>query len=147
MSTFVKTHEGWVNLAHVGSITEKGRVSLLYSSSGESLGTHVGMVEEIDHAEPTFIPAPQGYSVVQALIDDGEPSLVIEYPIIAFKISDYSVQPFTVHGDASDSAIKLPDGRVIRPGCEDYDNVEAFLADAIERAAKAKAARKEEHAA
>lgn len=80
------------------------------------------------------IPAPPGYSVLIAHIDDGDAS-ISEQPIIAFGLGRNSATPFTIEGVPNDSqqpwAIKCPSGKVTQQGVSDYKDADAFLAAKI----------------
>jgi hypothetical protein len=99
----------------------------LYAPDGEELG----QTDTVDYGAP-FVPAPAGYSMVR--VDDDEPPITTEEPIIAFRIGDDYPEPYTLKGKAEgkwSAAIKSPDGSLTTPDGY-YKNTEEFIASVVD---------------
>jgi hypothetical protein len=124
MTRFIETKNGYINLAHVGKITQWQRgdeyFSRLHAPNGEELADTEDQLDEWeirDFGAP-IVPAPAGYSIVTVFL--GDPPIVTEEPIIAFRMRETFPDPYTLDGkvevNAGTQAIKCPDGKFRTPG-------------------------------
>jgi hypothetical protein len=147
MTRFIETDKGWINLAHVGKIAswKRGdeRFTEVYAPDGEVLGRAsyvLGSLHELED-DPPIVPALPGYSLVTVLLDSKPPAVVLEEPIIAFRVQKHGLEPYTLDGleefiDSDNKAIKGPDGKLTLPGMESWDSLQLFIDDCIKEATK-----------
>jgi hypothetical protein len=125
MTRFIETDQGYINLAYVGSITQRKigdkYFSRLHAPDGENLGDTKTWLEDWEISEAfaaPIIPAPAGYSIVTVFL--GDPPIIREEPIIAFRMTEMYPEPYTLEGKvevkAGSMAIKCPDGKFRTPG-------------------------------
>jgi hypothetical protein len=88
-------------------------------------------VEHFDWCAGPIIPAPPGYSVIQAFPPEkeGEETTFAAYPVIAFRVTDREPLPVTPFGKLDDHwALVWPDGRCDEQWNRLFPTVEDFKA-------------------
>jgi hypothetical protein len=151
MMRFIETNKGYINLAFVRKITHWKRgsdgayFSRLDAPDGKTLGETLHNQQlstwDLEARDAPIVPAPPGYSLVRVFLSDGEPPAVWEELIIAFKLRNGGLEPYTLNGlnervGLHNSAIKGPDGKVTAPSMQTWDNLDEFIADCVKEKAR-----------